>query len=211
MKKITLKAGSRDTLVPGKKMIKVELYGFGVANQHLAVEEVELNRAINEARGATLIDLTVDGDKKIPVLVKEIQRNPLKGNLVHVDFLAVNEDKKVLVALELTPVGVSRAITQLGAALVKNLQTLKVECLPKDMVSGIEVDISGLNTAKDVVRVQDLTLPDGFTVKNSPRDVVFSLAASRKGRSEASSGGEAPAAAAASKEAPAKKEEKKKK
>jgi large subunit ribosomal protein L25 len=183
MKKITLKAGSRDGQTA--KMVKVELYGPGVANQHLAVAEAELNKAIDEARGATLIDLVVDGGAPIPVLVREIQRSPLKENIVHVDLLAVDMNKPVLVAVELTPVGISKAVTQLGATLVKNLQTLKAECLPGDMVSEIKADISKMDTADDVVRVEDLTMPAGLTVKNSLREVVFSLSASRKGRSEA--------------------------
>jgi large subunit ribosomal protein L25 len=215
MKKITLKAASRDSKTAGKKMIKVELYGPSVANQHLAIEESELVKAIGEARGATLIDLVVDGGAAMPVLVREIQRNPLKENIVHVDLLAVDMNKKVLVAVEIKPVGSSRAVTQLGATLVKNLQTLKAECLPGDMVSEVSADISKMNTADDVIRVQDLTLPAGLIVKNSPRDVVFSLSASRKGRSEAGANGEtAPVAAgsvapAAKEAAPAKKEEKK--
>jgi large subunit ribosomal protein L25 len=183
MKKITLKAGSRDGQTA--KMVKVELYGPGVANQHLAVAEAELNKAIDEARGATLIDLVVDGGAPIPVLVREIQRSPLKENIVHVDLLAVDMNKPVLVAVELTPIGVSKAVTQLGATLVKNLQTLKAQCLPGDMVSEIKADISKMDTADDVVRVEDLTLPAGLTVKNNLREVVFSLSASRKGRSEA--------------------------
>jgi large subunit ribosomal protein L25 len=217
MKKITLKAVLRGAPVTGKKMIKAELYGPGVANQHLSIEETELAKAISEARGATLIDLVVAGAEAIPVLVREIQRDPLKDSLVHVDLFAVDITKKVLVPVEVVPVGVSKAITQLGATLVKNLQTLKGECLPANMVSELKADISKMETAKDVVRVEDLTLPEGLVIKNSPRDVVFSLSASRKGRSEAgaavegapvANGVATPEAAA---KAPAKKEEKKKK
>ncbi len=216
MKKITLKAGSRDAQATGKKMINVELYGPGVANQHLAIEEAELNKAISEAGGAAIVDLTVDEATTIPVLFREIQRNPLKENIVHVDLLAVDMTQPVLVAVELVPTGSSRAVNQLGATLVKNLQTLKVECLPGDMVSEIKVDISKMETAKDVVRVEDLNFPAGLTVKNSPREVVFSLAASRKGRSEAgvtaeTAPGTSGATLATDKEAPAKKDDKKKK
>lgn len=216
MKKITLKAVSRDTKATGKKMIKAELYGPGVANQHLAIEETELAKAISEARGATLINLAVDSAEAIPVLVREIQRDPLKDSLVHVDLFAVDMTKKVLVPVEVAPVGISKAITQLGATLVKNLQTLKGECLPANMISELKADISKMETAKDVVRVEDLTLPEGLVIKNSPRDVVFSLSASRKGRSEAgatvegapaTNGAATPEAA----KAPAKKEDKKKK
>lgn len=213
MENIKLNAYPRDAKLEAKSVVKAELYGPGVANQHLLLDGGELDKLLTKANRATLIDLVIDG-KVAPVLIREIQREPLKGNVVHIDFLQIDQNKKIIVDVDLDPVGKSIAISNLGATLVKNKPSLRVECMPKDLVSKLEVDLSKLEKVSDVIRVQDLILTQGLTAKNHPREAVFSLSASRKGRvNKGEEGATAPTAPVtpAKEAAPAKKEDKKKK
>ena len=212
MTRANLSAFLRKDAPSDKALIFAELYGPSADNQHLAIIASELTKILTHVRPATIIDLSIDGQKAFPVLIREIQRDPVKGGLVHIDLLKLDMSRKVIVNIDLVPTGKSAAITNQGAALVKNLTSLKVECLPENLVNAIEVDLSKLATASATIRVEDLILPEGMKVKNSPRDVVFSLAASRKGRAagaDSPAGEPAAAAPAAGKAAPEKKEDKK--
>jgi large subunit ribosomal protein L25 len=210
MSDFKLQAVARTAKPEGQSYIPAELYGPGATNEHLKVEAKEFAKLLSAANKATLIDL-VYGDKTIPVLLREIQREPMKNAPIHIDLLQVDPNRSVVVEADVEPVGKSFAISNLGAALVKNLRSLKIECLPAAITPTVKADISKLKKVDDVIRVDDIVFAEGVKVKNSPRDVVFSLAASRKARSEAGANVEgAPAAATpAAAKAPAKKEEKK--
>ncbi|MEI6378604.1 MAG: 50S ribosomal protein L25 [Candidatus Falkowbacteria bacterium] len=210
MSQLQLKAYSRAQMkeqTGNRKMVEAEMYGPGFENSHLAVFVDELEKAFKAGHMATIIDLEVDG-KVVPVIIKEIQRGHLKNNPLHVDFYRIKDDQKVHVEVDVTPVGKSFAITNMGGMLVKNTQRLRVECLPKFLVKEIEVDLGKLVNLNQVIRVADLDLPEGITVKNGKRDPIVSVIASRKAKSAAATGpattpagGAAPAAA----KAPAKK------
>lgn len=210
MNNIKLQAFTRDQKPAVKAVVLAELYGPGVANQHLVLDLAEVDKLLTKINSATPIDLAINDQAAVPVLIREIQREPLKNGLVHLDFFQIDPKQRVSVAIDLEPVGKSLAITNLGATLVKNMRTLKISCLPQDLITKIEVDLAPLATVSDVIRVADLVLPDNITVKNHPREAVFSLMASRKGRAvvKGEEGAAAPAAAP-DKAAPAKKEEKK--
>ena len=98
----------------------------------------------------------------------------------------------------------------MGGMLVKNTQRLRVECLPKFLVKEIEVDLGKLANLHDVIRVADLDLPEGITVKNGLRDPIVSVIASRKTKSAAATGPATTPAAGAAAKAPAKAAPKKK-
>ncbi len=180
MEKIKLNAVTRDKPSAGQEQVAAELYGAGVANQHLFLSETELDKFLAKVNQAALIDLTIDGQAAVPVLIREIQREPLKNKILHVDFMQINPDRPVVVDIDLVPVGKSQAISNLGATLIKNTRTITIECLPQNLITKIEVDLSKLAEIGDVIRVEDLNLPAGVTVKNQPREAVFSLAAPRK-------------------------------
>lgn len=172
--------------------VPAEVYGKGITNRHLAVSVEQVEKALIAGGQATLLDLQF-GDEALPVIIKAIQRDHLKGFLLHVDFYQINENVKVVVEATLKPFGKSNAIATLGGTLVSNLHKIKIECLPKDLVSTIEVDISKLEHLRDVIRVEDLDLPTGVTFKNSARDAVYSVMASRKAKAAAAGAVEAPA------------------
>lgn len=194
----------------GSVMIEAELYGPGVENRHLVVDAGDVEKIIAAGGRAKPVALEINGNGTASVIIREAQRDHLKGRLLHVDFYELKADQKVRVEAALKPIGQSRAVTAYGGTLVKNVQFITIECLPEFLVSELEVDLSKLANLKDTIRIEDLTAPAGVTIKNSPRDPVISVVATRKAKAAAADTAAPAAAAPVAEEKSADKEKKSK-
>jgi len=152
------------------------LYGKGVENKNLKVKKVDFEKAFAKAGESNLIDLDF-GTGSAKVLVKDFQKDSLKGFFTHIDFYQVNMKEKITAEIPLHFVGESKAIRELGGALIKDMDSLEVECLPGDLVDHIDVDISVLNTYDDAIRVNDLKMPAGLTLVHHTNEVVAAVMA----------------------------------
>ncbi|MFH0840392.1 MAG: 50S ribosomal protein L25 [bacterium] len=184
--KIELLAFSRNSEKANgnKTYVQAEVYGPGVENKHVVVEMNSFLKVFQQANVSTLIDLQIDNQPGIQVIVREVQKDPLKDTPIHIDFYQVNPTKKLTTRINLTTKGTSPAVQTMGGILVKNLDNLKVECLPGDLVSQIEIDLAKLAKLKDVIRVEDIDIPANISVKNNPRDIIMSVVAQRKQTTE---------------------------
>ena len=152
------------------------LYGGGKA------EALELNgREIAEAlHGASsdseLVDLSVEGEggavTKKMALIREVQHDPLKDKIQHVDFHQVEENKKLRVDVPVHEVGEAVGVRTGGGILDHALRTLRVECLPKDLPDRIDVDVSALEVGQ-AIHVSEVKLPAGVSVLNAKELPVF--------------------------------------
>ncbi len=152
-------------------MIPGVLYGTGKKAVPVAVSPREIGAILKSASGEnTLFDLDLGGTRR-RVILKEFQREPLRGKLLHADFYEVALDKalevKVPIELEGVPVGVKLE----GGIVDFVTRDLEVECLPADIPAKIVVDISHLELGKHL-RVSDLKLPDKVKVLVEPDVVV---------------------------------------
>jgi len=143
-------------LVPGV------LYGSGLGQSKPALVQVnalDLNKLLANIEESSLVNV-VFGKKTYPTLVKDIQKNPLKAEILSVDFFApdLNEEIETPVALEFE--GVSQSEKE-GNTLIKIHQEIEVKALPQALPEHIVVDLSRLATLDDVIRVSDLELPEG--------------------------------------------------
>jgi large subunit ribosomal protein L25 len=150
------------------------LYGKGVANKNLQMKRVEFDKAFGQAGESNLIDLEVDKET-VKVLVKETQRDVMKNFYTHVDFYQVNMKEKITTEIPLHFIGEAKAVKELGGALIKDMSSVEVECLPTDLVDHIDVDISVLNTFADSIHVSDLHLPKGMTLLHHTNEVVAAV------------------------------------
>ncbi len=181
---LSLKAFTRD--LTGKKVQKLRekgkvpavVYGPGEKNINLAVDYVDFEKIYEQAGESTLVNLEI-GEEKIPVLIHQVSYHPLTDKVEHIDFYRVKYGQKLTAAVELNFVGVSKAVKELGGILVTNIEEIEIECLPKDLVSEIDVDLSKLETFEDVIFVKDLPIPEGIKVLTDPEEVVASVASSR--------------------------------
>lgn len=131
------------------------VYGRREETESLALDTHELSRLLSRIHAATtVIDPEVDGGEPRPVLIREIQRHPYRPQLLHVDFFEIRADVKIRVPVPVhlveTPVGV-----EMGGMLQFLRHELEVECLPNEIPSEFEVDVSGLEIG-DSLHVSDV-------------------------------------------------------
>ena len=181
---IKLAAVSRDQMLPNVEYVLAEAYGPKAGNLHLAIAANVLDKILAVAAKSQLIDLQVDAQTIIKVLVKEVQRDPLKNKAIHVDLLCIDPDTKIKTQLQLKQINISPAVVSKGAILATNASKVDVECLPSALVSYLEVDLSKLIELGDVIRVEDLTIPAGMEIKNDPHMVLVTSITPRKIKEE---------------------------
>jgi large subunit ribosomal protein L25 len=176
--KIQLKVDSRD--ITGKKVrflrkrgiVPVHLFGHNVNSVSLQGDAVELHKVLSQAGKTMLIDLKIGEDQKPRnVMVREVQKDPIRGNLIHVDLYEVNMAEKIRVEVPITLVGESPALKIRENMLLQDMNSLTIECLPDKMPNKIEIDISVLAEAEQTVRVKDVVLGD-VDILNEPDLVI---------------------------------------
>ncbi len=171
------------------------IYGHGRSPQMVLTSARELEQVWHQAGSSKLVEVSVGDHRAIPVLLRDLQRDPRYNHLVHVDMFAVDVHEKVTVDVPLLLVGEAPAVSDLKIGqLLQTVSSLRVECLPRDLPANIPVDISGLVAVDDAVPVSALKLPAGVTLLHTdPEELVVKVAALRVASVET----EAPAAAAA--------------
>lgn len=157
-----------------KDFIPAVVYGNEFPVQSLSLKKVDFEKTFSLAGESNLIDLDIEG-KAEKVLVKDVQRDPLNLRPIHVDFYKVNMKEKVFAEIPFVIVGESMAVKQLGGMLNREMDSIEVECLPDELVSNIEIDISGMDSLDDVIRVSDIKLPKTFEITADPEDVIVNI------------------------------------
>jgi len=156
------------------------MYGHGMEAQSLQVRARALDQLLARGGAHSLVSLSISGSKKPQmVLVREVQRFPTRPTVLHVDFYSVVMTEKLQTDVPLIIVGESPAVIQGMAAVVQNLDRVQVECLPGDLPSSLELDISVLRRTDQNILVGDIHVPEGVTVLDDLETVVISLAAAR--------------------------------
>ncbi|MBT9148193.1 MAG: General stress protein CTC [Syntrophomonadaceae bacterium] len=107
------------------------------------------------------------------VLVKEVQRHPVTGRLLHVDFYRIQQGKKLIVSVPIALTGEAPGV-KIGGVLEHMLWEVEVECLPKDIPEKIEIDVSSLNIG-DALHVRDLTIGEGGKIVTNSEKTVISI------------------------------------
>ncbi len=156
-----------------KGMVPAVVYGHGAEPVHLAVDARELLRLLHTDAGTNvLVDLRVDHDQLLAI-PREIQRDHIKGQFIHIDFLRVARDEKITVEVPVHLIGESHGVKE-GGVVEHHLWTLQVECLPQDVPTAIEADVSNLGI-NESLKVGDISAGDRFTILTSPDEVIVSV------------------------------------
>ncbi|MCE5091250.1 50S ribosomal protein L25/general stress protein Ctc [Staphylococcus devriesei] len=148
------------------------VYGYGTKNTSVKVDEVEFIKVIREVGRNGVIDLGV-GSKSIKVMVSDYQFDPLKNQITHIDFLAINmtEERTVEVPVHLTGEAVG---AKEGGVVEQPLFDLQVTATPENIPEVIEVDISALEI-NDSYSVADIKVSGDFTIENDPEESVVTV------------------------------------
>jgi large subunit ribosomal protein L25 len=184
MEQIELQANNRDILGKGVRFLRrqgitpVHLFGHDLKSLALQCQTAKLERSLAEAGEIRLVTLKVRDEKKVrPVLVREVQRESLTSKLLHVDFYQVKMDEKVEVEIPIVLVGEAPALEAKGNRLLRELDTLTIECLPSKIPTSLEVNVGSLTQAGQAVRVKDIAVDSDITVLSGPEQVIVTVIA----------------------------------
>lgn len=179
MEEIFLSAQSRSVI--GKQVnalrragkIPVILYGKHLAQPlTLQVEERVLQKVVVQAGRNRLIKLTVDSGAPRLVLTREVQRHPISGRLVHVDFQQVSLTEKIATRVPLVLIGTPPAVTRGEGLLIHGIDSVEIRVLPADLIPQIDVDVSKLEQVNQSLFVRDLQVSDKIEILTSGDEMV---------------------------------------
>jgi len=154
-------------------LVPAVVYGLGSETMSVTVPARELQHILSGGSGAnTVITLQIGSDTQL-ALARQIQRNPMKGTLLHVDFVRIRADVKVAAEVPLHLEGEAEGVKN-GGLLEQMIFAISVEALPADVPPAITLDVNALDMG-DQVHVRDLAVPASVTITLDPDDVVVQI------------------------------------
>jgi large subunit ribosomal protein L25 len=177
MAKVVLKATRRN--VTGKKVgalrragqLPAVMYGHHFDPTPITLDLHEATKVLGGLKPSALVTIELDGAQHA-ALIREKQRDFIKGTLLHVDFQVVSLTEKIRADVSLEFVGEAPAVRDFNGVLITNLEEVEVSCLPQDLPEKIVVDISGLAHIGDAIYVRDLAFPPNVECLEDPDEIV---------------------------------------
>ena len=156
------------------------IYGHNVDAVTVVVDGREFVKAFQKVGRNQLVDLQLGEEPIRKALIREVQRSPRDGDLLHIDFYQVNLTERIESEVPIEIEGEVEIVSKGEADLQRGLHVLKVECLPTDLPPVITVDVSDLKEIDDEIRVKDLKTPAGCEILDEPDDLIVKVAAHRE-------------------------------
>ncbi len=182
MADLILKADKRETL--GKKtrflrrqgITPAHLFGHGIESMALQCDTVELQQIIRRGGGSRLININIASEKKRrSAFIREIQRDPLSGQLLHVDLYQINLAEKITANIPIVLTGEAPAIKSKDNMIEHMLNELGVECLPDKLPPQIEIDLGVLEEVGQAIHVKDIALGADIAVTTDPEQIIVKV------------------------------------
>ena len=185
MATVSLSANSRDVKGKGaartlrsQGQIPAVIYGHGRDPQSLALNARDLDKLLSHIQAeSTVIEVTVGGHTA-KTLIREIQRHPIKRQILHVDFQALVAGEKVTVSIPIVLTGIPEGVRLEGGVLDQTLREIEIEVDPSNIPDHVEYDVTNM-VIGDSVHISDLKVPEGVEVQDDPETSVAVLAAPR--------------------------------
>ncbi|HXJ32206.1 MAG TPA: 50S ribosomal protein L25 [Gemmatimonadales bacterium] len=142
-----------------KKRIPAVVYGHGRASQSLEVDAQALEQVLTgKEPSSTLVELTVDG-KKARALIREIQRHPVRPDIIHIDFYEIRADEKVKLKVPVHLIGTPDGVRNAGGVLDQVTREVEIEVLPEHIPDRVDLDVTVLTIGRSM-HVRDLAIPN---------------------------------------------------
>jgi len=151
------------------------LYGFQISSQSIKINQKNFNQLYREAGESTLISLTTQEDeqeKSYPCLIQDIQRDPVSGQIIHVDFYHPSAKKKITTAIPILLEGEAPAVRDFGGTVVRDIKEIEVKGLAIHLPHEIKVDLSILKNIHDRILVKDLVIDQNLELLSEPEGIV---------------------------------------
>ncbi len=157
------KFGNATKALRREGFVPAELYGREMKNEHLMVPIKDFTKAFKEAGTSTVLYLLVGKEKK-PVIIHDVVKNPLTGDVAHIDFYAVRMDEVITARIPLEFINEAPAVKEKAAIINKSMSEVEVEALPHDLPHSFIVDLSLLDDLDKSIYVRDIKIPKGVKV-----------------------------------------------
>jgi len=182
--KIRKNLGREVKILRKKGVIPAVLYGPKIKNLSLEVNSKEFEKIFEVAAESSLIKLKIQNEKlkndEFLVLIHDIQFDPLTEKPIHVDFYQPSLEKETEITVPIIFEGEAPAVKELEGTLVKNIQEIEVRALPQNLPHEIKLNIQGLKTFEDVIKISDLKMPNGVKTLRDPEEIIVSVSPPEK-------------------------------
>ncbi len=155
--------------------IPAVIYGPKQAPVSIAIEWPNLRKTLLDAGGTNIVEVKV-ADKTYPVLIRQVDRHPVKHNVLHVDFYAVDLEARLVTSIPVTLINDREVAERIGGRIVLDLTAIDVESLPTNIPEAIVVDANMLNEIGDMITVADLEAPEGVSIVTDETALVVRTA-----------------------------------
>ena len=191
MENLTLSTTNRSVL--GKKtrflrrqgITPAHLFGHNIKSVALQCDTAELQSIISRAGMTKLVTLEIEGNKRPrTVFIREIQKNHITGELLHVDFYQVKKTEKIKVDVPIVLFGEAPAMKEKDRLLTHGISSLSIECLPTEVPPQIQVDLSPLEELEQAIYVRDIPLSSDVTLITDPDQLIAKVSVARVAKIE---------------------------
>jgi len=179
MQELKIKATKREVLGKKSRFLRrqgitpAHLFGHSLESLPIQCETTELMKVISQAGTTRIINLKLDGDKEAKIVfLREIQKDAMGTELLHVDFFQVRKDEKMTMDVPIVLVGDAPAMKGKGRVMTHGLNLLSIECLPEKVPPQIEIDVTILKELTDTIHVKDIKLDKDIQIHNDPGQLV---------------------------------------
>ncbi len=152
--------------------IPATIYGPSIEAVTVQFPYRELEKLLLQAGGTNLIDITIDGGETYPVLAREVQRDVIRRDILHVDFLAVDVNKRIRAEVPVVYEGTSPLVASRKGIMLTGPNTLTMEMLPGKLKDRYILDVSILDELGATINVKDLPPEEGVTIINDPEEML---------------------------------------
>jgi len=168
--------GKKTRFLRREGITPAHLFGQGLDSVAVQCPTNDLQRAISQKGTTRLMDLKLDTEKEArSVFIREIQRDALSGELIHVDFYQVNKNRKIRVAVPVVLVGDAPASKLKNNIIEQLMSEVEVESLPGDLPPQIEVDITPLAEANQAMHIRDIKVKPGVAIMAAPEQLIVKV------------------------------------
>jgi large subunit ribosomal protein L25 len=187
MSKLELKVSKRS--ITGRKVKKLRLsnqipaniFGKSLKSLNISIDQKSFIKAFSQVGESSLLYLQVEDEKDArPVFVRQIVKDPVSGNLLHIGFNQVNLKDKVVAPVHILIVGESPAEKEKLGILVQQLDEVEIKALPTEMPEHIEVNVSNLQQVGDHIMVSDIKLKSGWEIISDSKAIIVQIEALAK-------------------------------
>ena len=173
-------SGKKTRFLRRQGITPTHLFGHNLKSLALQCDTANLRRIIAQAGATRPVNLEIEDEKRPrTVFIREVQRDEITGQLLHVDFYQVKKTEKIKVDVPIVLIGEAPAMKEKGRSLTRGVTSLSIECLPDKLPPQIEIDLSPLEDTAQAIHVRDITLSLDIAVTTDPDQLVVKVSEAR--------------------------------